>query len=172
MRWCCWCAGATDALVLLMRWCCWCCWWCWCTDAADPMMLLIQWCCWCSWCADAADDTVFHNFGALQWQMFSDISCTVHTPKKAILKPEAILEKGDHEGGCDYGPSQTATIWLSITHHHLPLNCCRFSGIQSQKLDISQFILILCSRFVRSSVFGLALDKSLVVFFLFPWSPF
>ena len=104
--------------------------------------------------------------------MFSDISCTVHTPKKAILKPEAILEKGDHEGGCDYGPSQTSTIWLSITHHHLPLNCCRFSGIKSQKLDISQFILILCSRFVRSSVFGLALDKSLVVFFLFPWSPF
>ena len=98
--------------------------------------------------------------------MFSDISCTVHTPKKAILKPEAILEKGDHEGGCDYGPSQTATIWLSITHHHLPLNCCRFSGIKSQKLDISQFILILCSRFVRSSVFGLAL----VVFFLFHFS--
>ena len=85
-------------------------------------------------------NTVFHNFGVLQWQMFSDISCTVHTPKKAILKPEAILEKGDHEGGCDYGPSQPATIWLSITHHHLPLNCCRFSGIQSQKLDISQFI--------------------------------
>ena len=52
MLWCCWCADATDALMLLMRWSCWCCSCSWCTDAADGLMLLMRWCCWC---ADAAD---------------------------------------------------------------------------------------------------------------------
>ena len=39
-HWCCWCADAADALMLLMRWCCWC------ADAADVLMLLMHWCYW------------------------------------------------------------------------------------------------------------------------------
>ena len=62
-NWCCWCADADDALMLMMRCCCGC------TDAADALMLLMHLCCWCTvaddgllllihcccWCAVAAD---------------------------------------------------------------------------------------------------------------------
>ena len=50
---CCWCADATEVLMLLMhcscyvlllqmRWCCWS------IVAADALMLMMPWCCWCT----------------------------------------------------------------------------------------------------------------------------
>ena len=87
MHWCCWCADAADALILLMllmrwctdapnalmllmHWCCWCAdaadalmrWCCWCADALMHWSCWCCWCCCCCWCTDAADaaDALMH----------------------------------------------------------------------------------------------------------------